>query len=139
MKFFKTLLGTLWLVVVVMVVVGFKGEVEGKAQRYTLSLSPGANGGTYQCSPGNITRMEYNVTVTAPGALGIFLANQPAVQYLLSLTDLQVLADPNNTNALPFPPMSCWNPNNTVSAMGLMRSKLDSFLEMPRQPSMKCE
>jgi hypothetical protein len=71
-----------------------------------------------------VTGLTYNATISDPGALAVFLTNFPGKSLVESLgTNLSLLTNPNATvDAGPFPPMSCWNPNNTAQNTTLFKS-----------------
>lgn len=112
-----------------------RAQVLVSAERIALTLQP--QGTIAQCSDKNVTGLSFNATVSAPGAVGVFTTTPAGRDYLTSLTDLMPLADTNNTNAMPFPPMSCWNPNNTVDNTTLFQAcnaRMPADFTFPSQP-----
>ena len=67
----------------------------------------------------------------------MFTTSPQGVQYLNTLSDLSALTNPNNQNPVPFPPLSCWNPNNTATNVTLYQTcdgRMPANFRFPSQP-----
>jgi len=85
------------------------------AQGADYSFKVSSNSADGRCSDKELTSFTYNTTISSPGAIAVFVCNQPAYDYWKTHTDLTPLASLTNDTAIPvpFPPMSCYNPQNT--------------------------